>query len=48
MHERIEAHLANGALDAAETLHLFGFQPQPRHFQIFSAETVDHVVNRSQ
>jgi hypothetical protein len=45
--ERVKHHLANRALNAAQTLHLFGFQPQSWHFQILSAEPFDHVVNGS-
>src|SRR5580704_1002467 len=42
--ERIEHGSANHVLDAAEPLHLFKFQSQPRHFEVFGADAVEQLL----
>jgi hypothetical protein len=44
--QRVKDHLAHRLLDAAQTLHLFGSQPQSGHFQILGSEMVDDIFNR--
>jgi hypothetical protein len=45
--ERIEHFLADLALDPAQTLDLFGFQLQSRHFQVLTADAIDDIFNRA-
>src|SRR5437870_6035963 len=47
VHKRVKHHLAHRPFHAEETLHLFGFQPQSGHFEIFRANPFDNVVSRS-
>jgi|HubBroStandDraft_6_1064221.scaffolds.fasta_scaffold765624_1 hypothetical protein len=42
--ECIEHGSANHVLDAAEPLHLFNFQSQPRHFKVFGADAVEQPL----
>src|SRR6267378_7501058 len=42
--QRVKRQLTHRPLDAAQTLHLFGFQTQARHFQIFGTQTIENVL----
>jgi hypothetical protein len=46
-HQRVKHQLAHRLFNAAQTLHLCGFQTQTRHFQILGTEMVEHVFNCS-
>jgi hypothetical protein len=43
----VEHSLARPLFNPAQTLHLFGFQPHSRHFQILGADSVGNFFNRS-
>ena len=47
VHQRVKYQLAHRPLNAAQTLHLVGFQPQSGHFQILGTEMAEDIFNRS-